>query len=152
MGTEVVPPAVTSCAMSPGYFLSQINFLARRPLRRFFRKELLVVQNFLTRTEPKSAFGVADLEVFRAIEQARARVHEGRHGSGKDSEKSCLQASAAKLGVTCNSGQPSFAQVKRNCLWTRLRLRGASNSSGQRPGFHFFFHRRFRTGDCWYYF
>src|SRR5258705_3547176 len=57
-------------------FISQINFLPDDSPQDSFDKELLVVQKFLKAHETEVRVGVYDLEVFRAIDQARARLQK----------------------------------------------------------------------------
>jgi hypothetical protein len=57
-------------------FISQINFLPDDSPQDSFDKELLVVRKFLKAHETEVRVGVYDLEVFRAIDQARARLQK----------------------------------------------------------------------------
>ena len=57
-------------------FISQINFLPDDSPKDSFDKELLVVQKFLKAHETEVRVGVYDLEVFKAIDQARARLQK----------------------------------------------------------------------------
>src|SRR5258706_13394597 len=57
-------------------FISQVNFLPDDSPKDSFDKELLVVQKFLKAHETEVRVGVYDLEVFRAIDQARARLQK----------------------------------------------------------------------------
>jgi hypothetical protein len=57
-------------------FISQINFLPDDSPKDSFDKELLVVQKFLKAHETEVRVRVYDLEVFKAIDQARARLQK----------------------------------------------------------------------------
>src|SRR5258707_5417045 len=76
-GTEGRPPAVHIVRnVAWNDFTSQINFLPDDSPQDSFDKELLVVQKFLKAHETEVRVGVYDLEVFRAIDQARARLQK----------------------------------------------------------------------------
>src|SRR5712671_616589 len=76
-GTEGRPPAVHIVRnVAWNDFISQINFLPDDSPQDSFDKELLVVQKFLKAHETEVRVGVYDLEVFRAIDQARARLQK----------------------------------------------------------------------------
>jgi len=57
-------------------FVRQIKFLPDDSPQDSFDKELLVVQKFLKAHETEVSVGVYDLEVFKAIDQARARLQK----------------------------------------------------------------------------
>jgi len=101
-GTEGRPPVVHIVRnVAWNDFISQINFLPDDSPQDSFDKELLVVQKFLKAHETEVRVGVYDLEVFRAIDQARAFA-EGRQGSGNTTKRAVLQGSASKAWeVTC---------------------------------------------------
>jgi len=109
---------------------------------------MLVVQKFLKAHETEVRVGVYDLEVFRAIDQARARLQK----ADRDLEtlrKSCPTRSASKAWeVTCGiQDSHRLQQVKQPIVsgqgygYVCFKIPGTA-------GYHFF-HRRFRTGDCW---
>jgi len=83
-------------------FVSQIKFLPDDSPQDSFDKELLVIQKFLKAYETEVSVGVYDLEVFKAIDHARARFTEGRQRSGNTLKRAVLQGRASKGGeVTC---------------------------------------------------
>ena len=57
-------------------FVSQIKFLPDDSPEDSLDKELLVVQKFLKAHETEMRVGIYDLEVFRAIDRARARLQK----------------------------------------------------------------------------
>ena len=57
-------------------FISQIKFLPDDSPQDSLDKEMLVVQKFLKAHETEVRVGIYDLEVFRAIDQARARLQK----------------------------------------------------------------------------
>src|SRR5712664_748729 len=67
-------------------FISQINFLPGDSPKDSFDKELLVVQKFLKAHETEVRVGVYDLEVFKAIDQARARLQKRIVQQGRTSK------------------------------------------------------------------
>src|SRR5260370_6873637 len=76
-GTEGRPPAVHIVRnVAWNDFISQINFFPDDSPQDSFDKELLVVQKFLKAHETEGRVGVYDLEAFRAIDQARARLQK----------------------------------------------------------------------------
>ena len=76
-GTEGRPPVVHIVRnVAWNDFISQINFLPDDSPQDSFDKELLVVQKFLKAHETEVRVGVYGLEVFRAIDQARARLQK----------------------------------------------------------------------------
>src|SRR5258707_2243106 len=110
-GTEGRPPAVHIVRnFAWNDFISQINFLPDDSPQDSVDKELLVVQKFLKAHETEVRVGVYDLEVFRAIDQARARCRRPT-GIWKHYEKSCPTRKRKQSlgGDLWNSGQPSFA-------------------------------------------
>jgi hypothetical protein len=54
--------------------ITQINFLPDDAPQDSFDKELLIIQRFLKAHQTEVRVGVYDLEVFKAIDQARARL------------------------------------------------------------------------------
>jgi len=110
-GTEGRPPAVHIVRnVAWNDFISQINFLPDDSPQDSFDKELLVVQKFLKAYETEVRVGVYDLEVFTAIDQARARLQKA-DGDLEHYEKSCPTRKLKQSlgGDLWNSGQPSFA-------------------------------------------
>ena len=57
-------------------FVRQIKFLPDDSPQDSFDKELLVVQKFLKAHETEVSVGVYDLQVFKALDQARARLQK----------------------------------------------------------------------------
>ena len=57
-------------------FISQIKFLPEDSPRDSLDKEMLVIQKFLKAHETEVTVGIYDLEVFKAIDQARARLQK----------------------------------------------------------------------------
>ena len=57
-------------------FITQIKFLPDDSPQDSLDKELLVIQKFLKAHETEVRVGIYDLEVFRAIDQARARLQK----------------------------------------------------------------------------
>ena len=57
-------------------FISQIKFLPDDSPQDSLDKEMLVIQRFLKAHETEVRVGIYDLEVFRAIDQARARLQK----------------------------------------------------------------------------
>ena len=64
-------------------FITQIKFLPNDSPQDSLDKEMLVIQKFLKAHETEARVGVYDLEVFKAIDQARARLQK----ADKDLEK-----------------------------------------------------------------
>jgi hypothetical protein len=110
-GTEGRPPVVHIVRnVAWNDFISQINFLPDDSPQDSFDKELLVVQKFLKAHETEVRVGVYDLEVFRAIDQARARLQKAdRDLETVRKELSYKEAKQSLGGDLWNSGQPSFA-------------------------------------------
>jgi hypothetical protein len=71
-------PAVVRIVRNDAWndFVRQIKFLPDDSPQDSFDKELLVVQKFLKAHETEVSVGVYDLEVFKAIDQARARLQK----------------------------------------------------------------------------
>jgi hypothetical protein len=71
-------PAVVRIVRNDAWndFVGQIKFLPDDSPQDSFDKELLVVQKFLKAHETEVSVGVYDLEVFKAIDQARARLQK----------------------------------------------------------------------------
>jgi hypothetical protein len=71
-------PAVVRIVRNDAWndFVSQIKFLPDDSPQDSFDKELLVVQKFLKAHETEVSVGVYNLEVFKAIDQARARLQK----------------------------------------------------------------------------
>jgi hypothetical protein len=71
-------PAVVRIARNDAWndFVRQIKFLPVDSPQDSFDKELLVVQKFLKAHETEVSVGVYDLEVFKAIDQARSRLQK----------------------------------------------------------------------------
>ena len=57
-------------------FITQIKFLPDDSPQDSLDKEMLVIQRFLKAHETEVRVGIYDLEVFRAIDQARARLQK----------------------------------------------------------------------------
>jgi len=57
-------------------FISQIKFLPEVSPQDSLDKEMLVIQKFLKTHETEVTVGIYDLEVFKAIDQARARLQK----------------------------------------------------------------------------
>ena len=57
-------------------FVSQIRFLPDDSAEDSFAKETLTVQRFLKAHATETRIGIYDLEVFRAIDHARARLQK----------------------------------------------------------------------------
>jgi len=80
-------------------FISQINFLPDDSPQDSFDKELLVVQKFLLKAhETEVRVGVYDLEVFRAIDQARARLQKADRDLETLRKELSYKEAQAKLG------------------------------------------------------
>ena len=79
-------------------FISQINFLPDDSPQDSFDKELLVVQKFLKAHETEVRVGVYDLEVFRAIDQARARLQKADRDLETLRKELSYKEAQAKLG------------------------------------------------------
>ena len=71
-------PAVVRVVRNDSWndFVRQIKFLPVDSPQDSFDKELLVVQKFLKAHETEVSVGVYDLEVFKAIDQARSRLQK----------------------------------------------------------------------------
>jgi hypothetical protein len=54
-------------------------------------KEIVLIQKFLREHQSEVSVGIYDIAVFRAIDQARAPLAEGRQGLGNDQERVVLQ-------------------------------------------------------------
>jgi len=61
-------------------FVSQIRFLPDDSAEDSFAKETLTVQRFLKAHATETRIGVYDLEIFRAIDRARARLEKADKG------------------------------------------------------------------------
>src|SRR6266699_7151221 len=57
-------------------FITQIKFLPDDSPQDSLDKEMVVIQRFLKAHETEVRVGIYDLEVFRAIDQARARLQK----------------------------------------------------------------------------
>ena len=57
-------------------FITQIKFLPDDSPQDSLDKEMLVIQKFLKAHETEVRVGIYDLEVFKAIDQARARLQK----------------------------------------------------------------------------
>ena|SRR6267154_1348270 len=98
-GTEGRPPAVHIVRnVAWNDFISQINFLPDDSPQDSFDKELLVVQKFLKAYETEVRVGVYDLEVFTAIDQARARLQKADGDLETLRKELSYKEAQAKLG------------------------------------------------------
>ena len=72
-GPSVVP-IVRNVAWND--FIAQIKFMPDDSPQDRLDKEMLIIQKFLKAHETETRVGIYDLEVFRAIDQARARLQK----------------------------------------------------------------------------
>jgi hypothetical protein len=73
-GNGSVVPIVRNVAWND--FVSQIRFLPDDSSEDSLNKEALVIQKFIKMYETERIIGVYDLEIFRAIDHARARLQK----------------------------------------------------------------------------
>jgi len=73
-GHESVVPIMHNVVWND--FVSQIRFLPDDSAEDSFAKETLTVQRFLKAHATETRIGIYDLEVFRAIDHARARLQK----------------------------------------------------------------------------
>ena len=73
-GHESVVPIMRNVVWND--FVSQIRFLPDDSAEDSFAKETLTVQRFLKAHATETRIGIYDLEVFRAIDHARARLQK----------------------------------------------------------------------------
>ena len=78
--------------------ITQINFLPDDAPQDSFDKELLVVQKFLKAHETEMRVGIYDLEVFRAIDRARARLQKADRDLETLRNELSYKEEQAKLG------------------------------------------------------
>jgi hypothetical protein len=78
-------------------FISQINFLPDDS-EDSLDKELLVIQKFLKAHETEMRVGIYDLEVFRAIDRARARLQKADRDLETLRNELSYKEEQAKLG------------------------------------------------------
>jgi hypothetical protein len=98
-GTEGRPPVVHIVRnVAWNDFISQINFWPDGSPEDSLDKELLVVQKFLKAHETEVRVGVYDLEVFRAIDQARARLQKADRDLETLRKELSYKEAQAKLG------------------------------------------------------
>jgi len=79
-------------------FISQINFSPDDSPQDSFDKELLVIQKFLEARETEVRIGIYDLEVFKAIDQARARLQKADRDLEMLRNELSYKEEQAKLG------------------------------------------------------
>ena len=79
-------------------FISQINFLPDDSPEDSLDKELLVIQQFLKAHETEMRVGIYDLEVFRAIDRARARLQKADRDLETLRNELSYKEEQAKLG------------------------------------------------------
>ena len=79
-------------------FISQIKFLPDDSPQDSLDKEMLVVQKFLKAHETEVRVGIYDLEVFRAIDQARARLQKADRDLETVRNELSYKEEQAKLG------------------------------------------------------
>src|SRR5439155_6633167 len=80
------------------HFISQINFSPDDSPQDSFDKELLVIQKFLKAHETEVRIGIYDLEVFKAIDQARARLQKADRDLETLRNELSYKEEQAKLG------------------------------------------------------
>jgi len=73
-GHESVAPIMRNVAWND--FVSQIKALPDDSAEDSFAKETLTIQTFLKAHETEATIGIYDLEVFKAIDRARARLQK----------------------------------------------------------------------------
>jgi len=64
-------------------FVTQISFASHEASHETLETELMVIQKFLSEHETEGTIGIYDVTVFKAIDQARARLQK----ADKDLEK-----------------------------------------------------------------
>lgn len=79
-------------------FLAQIKFLPDDSPQDSLDKEMLVIHKFLKAHETEARVGIYDLEVFRAIDQARARLQKADKDLETPRNELSYRAEQAKLG------------------------------------------------------
>jgi hypothetical protein len=79
-------------------FVSQIKFLPDDSPEDSLDKELLVIQKFLKAHETEMRVGIYDLEVFRAIDRARARLQKADRDLETLRNELSYKEEQAKLG------------------------------------------------------
>jgi hypothetical protein len=79
-------------------FIAQINFLPDDSPQDSFDKEMLVIQKFLKAHETEVRVGTYDLEVFKAIDHARARLQRADRDLETLRNELSYKEEQAKLG------------------------------------------------------
>ena len=79
-------------------FITQIKFLADDSPQDSLDKEMLVIQKFLKAHETEVRVGIYDLEVFKAIDQARARLQKADRDLETLRNELSYKEEQAKLG------------------------------------------------------
>ena len=79
-------------------FITQIKFLPDDSPQDSLDKEMLVIQKFLKAHETEVRVGIYDLEVFKAIDQARARLQKADRDLETLRNELSYKEEQAKLG------------------------------------------------------
>src|SRR6267143_1798150 len=99
MEQRVVPLPFTSCAMSPGMTSQARSISCQTTLRKILStKNCSLFRSFSKADETEVRVGVYDLEVFRAIDQARARLQKADRDLETLRKELSYKEAQAKLG------------------------------------------------------
>jgi hypothetical protein len=79
-------------------FITQIKFLPDDSPQDSLNKEMLVIHKFLKAHETEGSVGIYDLEVFRAIDRARARLQKADKDLETLGNEISYEEQQAKLG------------------------------------------------------
>jgi len=148
-GTEGRPPVVHIVRNVAWNDFISTSISCQTTLRKILSTKNCSLFRLFKAHETEVRVGVYDLEVFRAIDQARARLQKAT-GIWKHYEKSCPTRKRKQSlgGDLWNSGQPSFAaSVSSPSPRDKVSVTSASKFLAWRVTTSS--HRRFRTGDCW---
>ncbi len=106
-------------------FITQIKFLPDDSPQDSLDKEMLVILKFLKAHETEGRVGIYDLEVFRAIDQARARLtsfptKKSKQTWGGDPWNSEKSSPAASASSPSSLEQTSDTSASRFQVWTAI--------------------------------
>jgi hypothetical protein len=97
-GKEGSPVAYIVRNVAWNDFVTQIKFLPDDSAHDSLDKELLIIQKFLKAHETEVRVGIYDLEVFTAIDQARARLRKADSDLERLRSELSYKEEQAKLG------------------------------------------------------
>src|SRR6267142_4420379 len=98
MEQRVVPLPFTSCAMSPGMTSQARSISCQTTLRKILSTKNCSLFRLFKAHETEVRVGVYDLEVFRAIDEARARLQKADRDLETLRKELSYKEAQAKLG------------------------------------------------------